>query len=131
MLKIQWLQPGIDLVNGAMQQTYPQCWEAALALFGDRMPAPIREALPTLNVRITKLMETIAEGDMTIAHGDYRLDNLFFGGEGSGYELAVLDFDACAFEDRLCAIGNRQVTDAQFSLRRSWCRAARTRSRRT
>lgn len=94
LTQIQWLQPGIDLVNGAMQQTYPQCWEAALALFGDRMPAPIREALPTLNVRITKLMETIAEGDMTIAHGDYRLDNLFFGGEGSDYELAVLDWQS-------------------------------------
>jgi aminoglycoside phosphotransferase (APT) family kinase protein len=50
--------------------------------------------LPTLGERITRLMESIAEGDMTIAHGDYRLDNLFFGGEGSDYELAVLDWQS-------------------------------------
>jgi len=94
LTEIPWLQPGIDLVNAAMQQTYPMCWEAALGLFGDRTPAAIRDVLPTLNTRITKLMEAIAEGDMTIAHGDYRLDNLFFGTEGADYELAVLDWQS-------------------------------------
>ena len=94
LTQIPWLQPGIDLVNGAMEQSYPQCWEAALALFGERMPAPIRDVLPTLGARITKLMESIAEGDMTIAHGDFRLDNLFFGNDGADYELAVLDWQS-------------------------------------
>ncbi|MEX2225613.1 MAG: oxidoreductase family protein [Dehalococcoidia bacterium] len=95
LTQIPWLQPGIDLVNGAMQHSYPQAWEAALARFGDRIPPPLRAAFPTLGERITKLMASIAEENtMTIAHGDYRLDNMFFGEDGAGYELAVIDWQS-------------------------------------
>ena len=47
------------------------------------------------------------------------------------YELALLELDICAFQDRLTAVGQRQVGDAQgASSRRSTCRAARTCCRR-
>jgi hypothetical protein len=93
--QIPWLQPGIDLVNAAMQQSYPATWQPALAVFGDIVPAPIRDVIPTLGDRITRLMEGIAaDNTMTIAHGDYRLDNLFFGNPGAGYEVAVLDWQS-------------------------------------
>ncbi|HYM16595.1 MAG TPA: oxidoreductase family protein [Dehalococcoidia bacterium] len=94
LTEIAWLQPGIDMVNGAMQQSYPQAWAATDALFADRMPQPVRAVLPTLGERITKLLEPIAQGAMTMAHGDYRLDNMFFGAPGSDYQLAVLDWQS-------------------------------------
>jgi aminoglycoside phosphotransferase (APT) family kinase protein len=31
---------------------------------------------------------------MTAAHGDYRADNLFFGNPGSGYDVAVIDWQS-------------------------------------
>jgi hypothetical protein len=92
--QIAWLDPGIALVEGAMVQSYPQAWPAALSLFGDRVPREIRDVLPTLGERICRLMKQIAEGPMTIAHGDYRLDNMFFGRDGADYEIAVLDWQS-------------------------------------
>ena len=102
LTQIPWMQPGIDLVNGAMEQSYPAVWERSLELFGDRMPQPVREVLPTLAPRITALMDSM-DRPMTIGHGDYRLDNLFFGNPGSDYELAVLDWQSptmvwCAYD---------------------------------
>jgi len=95
LTEIPWLQPGIDLVNGAMQQSYPQAWPAALGLFGERVPQSIRDVLPTLGERITTLLDSIAaEAPMTIAHGDYRLDNMFFGNPGADYDVAVLDWQS-------------------------------------
>jgi hypothetical protein len=94
LAQIPWLQPGIDLVNGAMEQSYPTAWEKTLVLFGDRMPQAIRDVLPTLGRRITALMEPLSRGPMTLMHGDYRLDNMFFGNSGCGYELAVLDWQS-------------------------------------
>ena len=103
MTQIAWMQPGADLVNGAMTQSYPAVWERSLELFGDRMPQPVRDVLPSLGPRITTLVASLADRPMTISHGDYRLDNLFFGNPGSGYELAVLDWQSptmawCAYD---------------------------------
>ena len=91
---IAWLTPGIDLVNGAMEQSYPLAWERAIETFGDRMPQAIRDVLPALGQQVTRLMEPLAGGPMTMVHGDYRLDNMFFGDDGGGYELAVLDWQS-------------------------------------
>jgi hypothetical protein len=93
LTQISWLQPGVDLVNAGMRMSYPNAWQLALERFGDRMPQQIRDIVPTLNTRITMLMEGIA-GAMTIAHGDYRLDNMFFGNPDAGYSLAVLDWQS-------------------------------------
>lgn len=103
MTEIAWMQPGADLVNGAMTQSYPAVWERALELFSDRMPQPVRDVLPNLGSRVTTLVNSLADRPLTISHGDYRLDNLFFGNPGSGYELAVLDWQSptmawCAYD---------------------------------
>ena len=92
--EIAWLQPGIDLVNAAMTQAYPLSWEPAIANFGDLIPDAIRAALPGLGGQITAMMETYRGRAMTMTHGDYRLDNMFFGGGDAGYEIAVLDWQS-------------------------------------
>lgn len=103
LTEIAWLTPGIDLVNGAMEQSYPQAWQKTLDLFSDRIDGEIRDVMPTLGPRITKLLTSLADRPMTIGHGDYRLDNMFFGNAGSGYEVAVLDWQSpnvawCAYD---------------------------------
>jgi len=94
LTEIAWLTPGIDLVNGAMEQSYPQAWESTLAAFSDSIAGEIRDVMPTLGPRITTLLASLADRPMTIGHGDYRLDNMFFGNAGSGYEVAVLDWQS-------------------------------------
>jgi hypothetical protein len=94
LTEIPWLTPGIDMVNGAMEQSYPQAWGATLAAFSDNIAGEIRDVMPTLGPRITALLASLADRPMTIGHGDYRLDNMFFGDAGSGYEVAVLDWQS-------------------------------------
>lgn len=90
-----WLDSGIDMVNGALVQSYPLVWERTIELFGEHMPPEIQAVLPGLGPRLTTLMEPFRDAAFaTMAHGDYRLDNMFFGKPGSGYELAVLDWQS-------------------------------------
>jgi hypothetical protein len=93
--RVPWLDLGIDLVAGAMQQAYPLSWARAQELFGSLMPAEINDVLPGLGERLVTLMEPFRGASFeTMAHGDFRLDNMFFGNAGSGYELAVLDWQS-------------------------------------
>ncbi len=93
--RVPWIVSGVDLVAGAMEHSYPLAWQPALDIFGDHMPAEIQAVLPDLGTRLMTLMEPFREATFaTMAHGDYRLDNMFFGNPGSGYELAVLDWQS-------------------------------------
>lgn len=92
--EIAWISPGVDLVAGVMEQTYAASWEPALAAFGERIPKEIADALPSLGTRLLALMAPYRDGPLTLAHGDYRLDNMFFGRDGADYELAVLDWQS-------------------------------------
>ena len=92
--EIAWLQPGIDLVNAAMVAVYPAVWEKSLELMGAHIVPEIAEVVPELAPKITTLMAPFGDGPFTLTHGDYRLDNIFFGNPGSGYELAVIDWQS-------------------------------------
>jgi hypothetical protein len=94
LTQIEWLPPGVDLVKGAMEQSYPQAWQKTLEIFPDHITGEIRDVMPTLGPRITRLLEALSDRPMTMGHGDYRLDNMFFGNAGSGYEVAVLDWQS-------------------------------------
>lgn len=94
LTELAWLQPAVDLVAGALTTTYPLVWDLALANAGDELSPEIRAVIPTLGARVLTLMEPLRESAVTLAHGDYRLDNMFFGNAGSGYDLAVLDWQS-------------------------------------
>ena len=89
-----WMIPGVDLVRASMTQAYPASWEKFLGLFGDSLSADIRAAIPTLGEQILITLQDVEQGPMTIAHGDYRADNLFFGKPDSGYDVAVIDWQS-------------------------------------
>ncbi len=90
LAEISWLDSGIELVEGAMAQAYAASWPRTLELFGDQMSPAIRAALPSLGERGTALMDQFRNGPFTIAHGDFRADNLFFCADG----IAVLDWQS-------------------------------------
>jgi hypothetical protein len=94
LTELPWITSGIDLVNAAMTMAYAASWPKALELMGDHLPQEVREVIPTMAPRITKLMEPFAEMTPTLAHGDYRLDNMFFGDAGADYDVAVIDWQS-------------------------------------
>ncbi|HLB23287.1 MAG TPA: phosphotransferase [Dehalococcoidia bacterium] len=89
-----WLGVGIELVRGAMEQAYGASWERFLELFGTCFSQDVRDVIPTLDQAILKTLDELSDGPFTIAHGDYRADNLFFGHPGSGYDVAVIDWQS-------------------------------------
>ncbi len=92
---IPWLQDGVELVRGSMTQVYPQSWQRCLDLLGARLAPEVRAVVPELAARIMRALdEDLAAAPATIGHGDYRLDNLFFGRDGAPYRVAAIDWQS-------------------------------------
>ncbi len=91
---LPWLQRGTDMVRAPMQSVYPALYPAFLQLFGDELTPEIRAAVPSLNERILETIDDIDQGQMTLAHGDFRLDNLFFGRNSSPCRLTAIDWQS-------------------------------------
>jgi hypothetical protein len=95
MQQISWLQRGTDLVRAAMTDVYEQSRQPFLDVFGDRLAPQVRESVTGLNQRVLAAMDEFDRRDVyTIVHGDFRIDNLFFGRTGGPYELAVIDWQS-------------------------------------
>jgi hypothetical protein len=60
--------------------------------FASRLPDSILPISEWLDANGIALMDHLASPPLALAHGDYRLDNLFFGSSGDGAELAVIDW---------------------------------------
>ena len=92
---IPWLQDGIELVRTAITQVYPQAVRPCLDLFGARLAPEVRAVVPDLASRLMRVLdEDLAQGPMNINHGDYRLDNLFFGNDDAPYRIAAVDWQS-------------------------------------
>ena len=90
--RMSWLPLLTDLGKISATEAYPQNWKPCLERFGHLLSPEIHDAAPSLGERLIALMNRFEETPHTIVHGDYRLDNLFFGKPGSDYELAVIDW---------------------------------------
>jgi len=89
-----WLVSGIDLMRGALTMAYDACWAPCVERFGYALtPAFLREG-PALGQRILASLDLPGEAVATLTHGDYRLDNLFFGAPGSDRPLVVCDWQS-------------------------------------
>lgn len=92
---IAWLPNGADLVRGSMTQAYPAVWAPFLELHGHFLSPAARAAVPKLAEKTLQLMDLLeARGDLTLIHGDYRLDNMFFGRPGASYGMTVIDWQS-------------------------------------
>jgi hypothetical protein len=89
-----WLGVGVDLVRGSIEQAYAPSVEPFLHLFGDSFSPDVRAVIPTLGGATLRMLESFDDGPFTIAHGDYRADNMFFGHPGSDYDVAVIDWQS-------------------------------------
>jgi hypothetical protein len=89
---LAWLPMGTDLGRTSMSQAYPVGWQTCRDQFGHVLTPEQCDALPDLNERVLRILDQFEGGPLTIMHADYRLDNMFFGGAGAGYDLAVIDW---------------------------------------
>lgn len=76
--ELSWMTTGDALVRGAMVQAYDACWEPCRERFGYLLTPKLIEQGPELGKRIIAQLDRFADRPLTLAHGDYRLDNMFF-----------------------------------------------------
>lgn len=87
-----WLPVGTELARISWEQAYPAGWQTAVERYGRFLTPQLLDAVPRLNERMIALLPQFEGKDQTVMHGDYRLDNLFFGSDGSGYDVAMIDW---------------------------------------
>jgi len=77
----------------ALEQNYEPCWPAFVDFVGPLLTPTLSDAGARLGKSARSLMNRIASDfPITIVHGDYRLDNMFFASPRGGPEFAVIDW---------------------------------------
>jgi hypothetical protein len=67
-----------DPYPAAVGMAYDMAWPRVQEFFGDMIDDRVREFGDTYAPRIAGLFAKLCEGPLTLAHADWRLDNLFF-----------------------------------------------------
>jgi hypothetical protein len=74
---------------------FKQAWPVALDIVGAHLPAPIRAFGDRFPDLAGWFLSEASEPPVTLCHGDYRLDNLFFGVAEADAPVTVLDWQIC------------------------------------
>ncbi len=74
-----------------MQTVYLLTLPAALDRFGDLFTDEMRRFAREFGFRVAAHFSALAEGPKTVVHGDFRADNMLFGGEGQD-DPALIDW---------------------------------------
>ncbi len=81
-----------DPMNKAARGQFLQSWEPFRQRFADRLPSWLPEAARKLSENMEAILDSFTVPPRTILHGDYRLDNMFFGEKDGQLTLAVIDW---------------------------------------
>lgn len=89
---LDWMPYTNDPVQKSAQDSYARAWQPFVDHFGHRVPPEVLRTAERLGGRISDILDRFVEPPRTIIHGDFRLDNLFFGSPSDGDPLAVIDW---------------------------------------
>lgn len=105
--------PYIDIFNSLapkwrppVQLIYLASLRRTFEVFGHHFSADMRRMTETLGWRAADYMSDLARGPRAFGHGDYRLDNMFFG--PGPEDLSVIDWQVCG--------GNSPLGDVAYFL---------------
>ena len=74
-------------------QTFADCWPRFLEVFGDEIGPEIRRVGEWVPTQARALLTPLAGHPLTLTHGDFRMDNLFFHDDGA---VSAIDWQICA-----------------------------------
>lgn len=89
-----------------VQLIYLASLRRTFEVFGDHFSAGMRRVTETFGWRAADYMGDLARGPRAFGHGDYRLDNMFFGPGAD--DVAVIDWQVCG--------GNSPLGDVAYFL---------------
>ena len=103
-----------------VQLIYLASLRRTFEVFGDHFSGDMRRITETLGWRAADYMGDLARGPRAFGHGDYRLDNMFFGPGPD--DLAVIDWQVCGGNNPLGDVayfmGGSLPTDLRRSIER-------------
>jgi hypothetical protein len=70
-------------------------WDVMLQVFGDVVPEPIRAVKDRFLAAVPRMQEWMTTPPVTVVHGDFRMDNLFFGNGGEQVDVSAVDWQGC------------------------------------
>jgi aminoglycoside phosphotransferase (APT) family kinase protein len=71
-------------------------WDKMVDLFADLLPEQLKQAKSAYLSRLPAMYASMVEGHQTLAHTDYRADNLLFGAQPGHQPIVILDWSAVA-----------------------------------
>jgi hypothetical protein len=92
---IEWLHRDPDASRSGMLMLLPMLWAGFRERYADQLGPEVHEAGDPLFAGLERFMGDTSQ-PLTVVHGDYRLDNLLFGGDVGGVPIAVVDWQTCA-----------------------------------
>ena len=81
--------------SDALQQGGAYGWDPMVEAFDDILPDHIRSLKERYLAAAPRLFEWMASAPLTVVHGDFRMDNLFFGTGDDQEPLIALDWQGC------------------------------------
>ena len=91
--ELDWMPTHNDpLIVGTLGQAYEDIWDQFLDRFQARLTSSMIHTAERFGRHFDKITARLAEPPCTIVHGDYRLDNMFFGTKGSEPILTLIDW---------------------------------------
>lgn len=88
-----WLPATNDPIHHFAQPAFQQCWPAFVQFVGDTLTPELKRTGEALGGNVIRMLDGVAGWPQTLVHGDYRADNLFFGGpDGDGSAVAAVDW---------------------------------------
>jgi Ecdysteroid kinase-like family len=81
--------------SDGLQQGAIAGWDPMMQLFGDSVPGHLRALKDRYLAAIPRMQQWIASPPLTVVHGDFRMDNLFFGTSPDQAPVAAVDWQGC------------------------------------
>ncbi|MEE3327302.1 MAG: phosphotransferase [Myxococcota bacterium] len=75
-----------------MTQGFAAGWDVFLDKFGDVLPSGKQRAFSQIGPQTDSCLRRLCSGTRTVVHGDFRLDNLFFGVDDDADQVAMFDW---------------------------------------
>ncbi|HYB70195.1 MAG TPA: phosphotransferase [Candidatus Bathyarchaeia archaeon] len=85
---LDWMPLSNAPIHQSAEVAYQQTAEPFLQLFGDHVSPRMRAVTEKLGSHIIAQLDAFTQPPLTVAHGDYRLDNIFF----DGTDVAAIDW---------------------------------------
>jgi aminoglycoside/choline kinase family phosphotransferase len=93
---LTWMPFANDPVHLSAEPTYQACWPGFLKFTEGKLSDPVKRIGERLGARVNRIQHVMMERPVTLVHGDYRLDNLFFAAPqpagGGGVLFAAVDW---------------------------------------